>query len=311
MDVIYTNRFGRDVGMLPPDAEVDFAIGRENTFEVRVPLGCPLEAGGYVYVDGAEYGGVVDGLEADTGDTMAAWTGRTWHGMLDTAVIVPPAGASHLEVAGDANRCIEEAVRAMGVGSVFDVDPSPSGIAVSYRFDRYSTGYAGLSKMLSRHGAKLSVRVEGRRPVLGASPAARELVDSDLIRFRYLSRRPANHLVCLGSGEGTERAVCEWFADERGNVSKERTVYGPGYLAEVYELSSEGADELEEAGREKMTELQEGREEVEVKGIAADRYDIGDVLVCRDNVRHATVEVTVAEKIATIRGGRESVELRA
>lgn len=311
MDVVFANRFGRDLGMTPPTTEADFAIGRENTWQVVAEASCPIEEGGYVYVDGTEYGGVVDGGTADTGDSMRTWEGRTWHGMLDSAVIMPPPGHTHLEVSGDANDAIRAAVEAMGVADVFAVDASPSGIEVSHRFARFATGYAGLSAMLARHGAKLAVRVEGRRPTLRALPAAREVVDSDLVRFRRTRRRPVNHLVCLGSGKDEEREVVHWYADADGAVSATRTIYGPAYRAEAYELSSESGEELAEAGREKLTEMQEGRDEVEVASIAADRYDVGDVLLCRDNSSHVAVEVTVAEKIATIRRGRESVELRA
>lgn len=311
MDVVITNRFGRDLGLLPPTTEADFAIGGEETWQVRAERSCPIEEGGYVYVDGTEYGGVVDGGTADTGDSMRTWEGRTWRGMLASAVIMPPGGATHLAVSGDAHEAMREAVSAMGLADVFAVDPRPSGIGVSHTFARFADGLSGLTSMLSRHGAKLSARYEGRRPVLRALPIAREVVDSDLVRFKRTSRRPVNHLVCLGSGEGEARDVRHWYADAEGRVSRERTIWGPAYRAEAYELSSESGEELDEAGREKLAEMQEGRDEVAVIGIAADRYDVGDVLLCRDNAGHVTVEVAVTEKIATIRRGRESVELRA
>lgn len=63
MDLIYTNADLVDQGVLQ-DCVLDLAFGTdENDFELEVPAdGVTLEAGALLYMEGTEYGGMVDGM---------------------------------------------------------------------------------------------------------------------------------------------------------------------------------------------------------------------------------------------------------
>ena len=63
MDLIYTNASGEDVGVLQ-GFTLDLAYGSdENDFQLEVSIdNQAIEAGAYIYIDGTEYGGIVDGL---------------------------------------------------------------------------------------------------------------------------------------------------------------------------------------------------------------------------------------------------------
>lgn len=90
MDLIYTNKAREDIGVLQ-DFELDLAFGAdENDFECSVPAASHCcEAGSLLYMEGTEYGGIVDTIESDTEAKEVKYKGRTWHGILGSKVIEP------------------------------------------------------------------------------------------------------------------------------------------------------------------------------------------------------------------------------
>jgi hypothetical protein len=90
MDLIYTNKAREDMGVLQ-DFDLDLAFGSdENNFECTIPAEkhC-CESGSLLYLEGTEYGGMVDGIERDTEAKEVKYKGRTWHGILGSKVIEP------------------------------------------------------------------------------------------------------------------------------------------------------------------------------------------------------------------------------
>lgn len=99
MDLIYTNAAKEDQGVLF-DYEFDLAFGAdENTFECTIPAEkhC-CEAGSFLYIEGTEYGGIVDSIKVDTEKKTITYLGRTWHGILEGAVIQPFKGETEVQV---------------------------------------------------------------------------------------------------------------------------------------------------------------------------------------------------------------------
>ena len=90
MDLIFTNAKREDVGVLQ-DYELDLAFGAdENNFECTIPASSHCcEAGSLLYMEGTEYGGIVDGIESRTESKEVVYSGRTWHGILESKVIMP------------------------------------------------------------------------------------------------------------------------------------------------------------------------------------------------------------------------------
>lgn len=90
MDLIYTNKAREDLGVLQ-DFDLDMAFGAdENNFECKVPSAAHCcEAGSLLYMEGTEYGGIVDTIESDTEAKEVTYKGRTWHGILGSKVIEP------------------------------------------------------------------------------------------------------------------------------------------------------------------------------------------------------------------------------
>lgn len=171
MDLIYTNTKKEDVGVFL-DFALDLAFGSdENDFELTViQENHVAEAGCFIYIQDTEYGGLIDAVTSDTGTKEVTYSGRTWHGLLNSKIIECTDnldfpfdypidyGGTHLIVSGDANTILSDLITQMGLTSLFTVDPNASGITVKrYTFARYCPGYDGIAKMLASVGAKLHI----------------------------------------------------------------------------------------------------------------------------------------------------------
>ena len=79
-----------DLGVLL-DYEMDLAFGAdENDFEVKIQADSHCCKDGYfLYMEGTEYGGVVDSITSNTADNEVVYSGRTWQGILGSKVIMP------------------------------------------------------------------------------------------------------------------------------------------------------------------------------------------------------------------------------
>lgn len=318
MDLIYTNADLVDQGVLQ-DCVLDLAFGAdENDFELEVPAdGVTLEAGALLYMEGTEYGGMVDGMRYTSADGVNRYTGRTWHGILNSKVIQPDAGADYCTVSGDANAVLAAVIQRLALSALFVAADTLSGLSVSYQFNRYCGGYDGLRAMLASVGGKLRMEVLGTGRVrLSAVPVARYVKenewDSDRMTIDATQQwHPVNHLICLGKGDLRERQVVHLYADVNGHLSTNQTSTGLAERVAVYDYSNaESLESLTTNGLAKLAEYQAGDS---CKASLADSetvYDIGDVVGVCDAVTGLSVETTITKKIVTISGGVVTVSYK-
>lgn len=234
MDLIYADRNGKEIGVIL-DYKLDIAFGKdENSFALELDL-CNhcCEAGYFIYVEKTEYGGIIDKIAPDTESQTVIYEGRTWHGILNGKVIEPEVGQDYLTVSGDANEVLTGLITMFGLTSLFAVSGSASAVVISdHQFERYTPAYAGILKMLLKNNGKLKIsRAEGR-VMLNAVPlfdySRNEEWDSGQMRFSITKNyRPVNHLICLGSGNLSERYVIHLFADQNGGVRPYKHVEEP------------------------------------------------------------------------------------
>ena len=318
-DIVVTDTSGRDLAILHGcTLDVEFGDSGENNMELTVPIstGQRVADGARIYVDGTEYGGVVDASESDSVDEVVRYTGRSWHGVLAKKVIEPPSGQSHRTVSGDANAVLLELISLLGLSGVMSAPTDESGIAVSYQFDRYTDAYTGIRKMLAAAGGRLAVEYRSTmgRVFLSAVPAVDYTSgpDSDVagISVRRV-HRTVNHLISLGEGEGTARAVRHDYIDADGKVSQTRTFTGIDEITEIYENTNADAEELAERGPERLLELQDADSlEASLDGAAWD-YAVGDIVPGTDVDTGESVRVTVGTKIAVVTDDGIEVEYQA
>lgn len=224
MDLIYANEAGEDIGVLTGYA-FDLAYGKdENDFTCTVGFDNHVCRDGYIlYIEGTEYGGIIDGVSSDTEQKEIIYSGRTWHGILAKKILEPDAGYDYLEVSGDANEVLRELVERMELANLFYVPQEASGIGIALYKIRYGDGYSSIRKMLAQYDGKLRIVFKNGKVELSAVPlvdySQDEEFDTAQIDFR-ISRnyRPVNHLICLGAGDMGGRHVLHLYTDENGGI---------------------------------------------------------------------------------------------
>ena len=289
------------------DFELDMAFGSdENSFELTCAADLAPREGQFAYIDGGEYGGVVDEASYDAGRDAAGTVtckGRTWHGILAGKRLLPDSGSGYLSVSGKAGEVLASLVGRMGLSDIFSAASDDS--AVSFTFERFCDGYSGLKAMAEANGRKVAMRLRGGKVELSLPPAVdyANKVDSDLLDFKLTSvHRCVNHLVCAGTGELEERAVVHFYADAAGNVSHTQTLFGVDEITALYDYSNADEEKLEEEGKKKLQEYQT-QGSVEVEAHDDIDVDVGDVISARDNAHGRTVTATVAKKIVKVSRG--------
>lgn len=289
------------------DFELDLAFGSdENAFELTCAEVLAPAEGQLVFVDGSEYGGVVDEASYEAGrDATGTVTckGRTWHGILAGKRLLPDSSSGYLSVDGKAGEVLASLIARMGLSGLFSAAPDDT--AVSYTFERFCDGYSGLKALAKANGRKVAMRRKGGKVEISLPPAVdyASKVDSDLLDFTLTSvHRCVNHLVCAGTGELEDRAVVHFYADSAGNVSHTQSLFGVDEICALYDYSNADEEKLEEEGKKKLQEYQT-QGSVEVEAHDDIDVDVGDVISARDNAHGRTVTATVAKKIVKVSRG--------
>ncbi len=284
MDLICTDESFMDQIVIA-DADYEVTSGDENLMSItRDITDEKLAPKSLVYAEGSDAGGMIDGVSIDTSKDVnqVTYSGRSWSGMLASKVICPDTGADHLVVSGDADSVIASIIKRVGLDGLFAASGAASGITVNnYAFERYCNAYEGLQAMLASVGAKLQMAYSGASKKIVVSASLKEEVsfDSDTqpgIKMTKSYLR-TNHLICLGKGEGAARERCDWFADEKGNVSERQTLFGVYEIAETYEQTSSEYDKLKEDGKKKLIDLQDS-DSIELSIDDAGEHDVGDTV---------------------------------
>lgn len=301
MDLIYirTNEDSTiDSGYLM-NFEASFAVSTDvdyvtNRFEVTVPL--PKERSellwtengisSILYVEGTEYGGLIEGSIIDIEQNTLTYTGRTWRGNLDQWIVEPPVGQDYLVVSGN----LADSLRLLPMGDYIDVQ-NTAYTGGSFQFDRYCTTFEGATKLLTSAQADLRMAIEfessGSTGVAKLSVVeARDLRDlvevsqdyNDQINLKITrDGNTPKHLICLGQGELKDREVIHLYADENWNISQ--TAIAGAYPVQVYDFSS--SESLLADGTKHYKELIHNHEQIEVTINDLD-IKLSDIIAAKD-----------------------------
>ena len=255
MDLIYADQNKVDIGVIP-FFDLDLAFGAdENNFSLKINLEkhC-CQVGYYIYIDGTEYGGIIDAITVDSKEKSVTYTGRTWHGMLAYKIIYPE--GDYKVVSGDANEVLQDLIEELDYTDTFEVESASSNITVcDYQFERYVDAYTGILRMLNSCQAKLKMAWNHATnkiklwAVLSVDHTDLDDWDSTQLDFNITqSDRYINHLVCLGQGELQDRAVIHLFTDENGVIQPYKRVEEPlqdsDYILDTSQQKMFGTDEL-------------------------------------------------------------------
>lgn len=317
-DIVVTDAGnGRPAVLRGCKLDVEFGDSGENNLQLTVDVdsGQRVALGSYVYIDGTEYGGIVDASESDSEDAVIRYTGRTWHGILAGKVVMPPSGSTHRRASGDANRCLLELIGLAGLSGVMTAPSDPSGIDVDYDYPRFCDGYTGARGMLASAGARLTVSYDSvlGMAVLSAVPAKTWAAGPDSntasVKVRRV-RRCVNHLVSLGEGTGTSRIIRHDYADAQGDVSQVQSLFGVDEIAAIYDYTNADAERLAESAPQRLRDLQD-RGSLKAQLSDGEGYAVGDTVTGIDVTTGDEVTVPVGTVIAVATDDYVTVEYRA
>ena len=308
--LIYTNSSFVDQGAIQT-FNLDLAFGSdEQNFEASFSE--PILSGGeLLYIDGTEYGGIVDSVSQSTESEVSTYKGRTWHGMLAGKIVKPQSGQDYYTLSGEANTCIASLLSYVGLSSVLTARSASSGITVSsYQFDRFCNAYDGLLKMLASADAILRIeRHDGITELWAESRATiNDEADSDLVDFTVTdSIRVPNHLVCAGEGELKDRVVVDLYADASGNISQVQSLTGVDEIAKLYTYNNADSTELVKEGTKELKSYQTGGG-ADIAINSQGDWHVGDKLQVRDNRTGTVIVSTIAKKIVKVADGVLTVD---
>ena len=306
-DLIYATPENIDQGVLL-DYTFDLAFGEsENDFRLEMPLVAHCMEEDYkVYIEGTEYGGIVDSITVDTNNQTIAYEGRTWHGIFNSKVITPHTGDDYYVISGDANDILAQIITEFGLDELFEAESEASGIVLtSTNVDRYKNAYDVLLKIFRENGGKLKFTYMGNKCKIECVPlvdySQDEEFDSDQLTFKIQKNyNPVNHLICLGQGELKDRTRLDLFADADGNISTTQTITGLAEVVDVYDYSSvESVEELEKEGRKHFEEIRKDGN-IDVNLEQTQDFDISDKIGAIEYTTGISVVKYISKKIVKI-----------
>lgn len=312
MDLIHTNSKGEDVGVLK-DYTFDLAFGSdENDFELTLDVNnhC-CEADSFIYIEGTEYGGIVDKVNVVTKDDKLSYKGRTWHGILDSKIIEP------MSVSGEANNVLANLLVKVGLTDLFITPSVDSGITIpKYSFDEYTKAYSGITKMLASVSAKLHFVFMDGQVVISVLPivdySKDEQFDSDQVEMDIEQTfNSVNHLICVGKKDSEEELpILHLYkgADGKFKEADVPTFTGIHEITDTYEYSKqEDLDELRtDLENGKMDKLQDylSVDKVQMDFASEEAvYDVGDIVGAKEITTGASATERITKKIVTISQG--------
>lgn len=315
MDLICTNSERVDQGVLSAYA-FDLSYGAsENDFALEIGTAeAMLDYDSIIYMEGTEYGGIVDAKQVKTNNESIVYMGRTWHGVLNSKIIAPDPGENYFTVSGDANDILSLLIVRMGLSELFTTKKETAGIDIfQYQFHRYCKGYDGIADMLADNGAKLKMSWENQTVELSAVPIvdySRNPIDGDTTTLTVEQHKnKVNHLVCLGKGELAEREVIHLYADRNGNVGDAQYYTGVDEITDIYENSN--TEDLRNDGVKRFKELRDNdKAEMTLPENDVLAYDIGDVVEASDVQTGVSATASVTQKIVKIHNGAINIEYK-
>lgn len=311
MDLIYvrTDRNGSRSGYLS-NFESAFDISNDleyptNNFEITMELPKTFDdllwaenqISSMVYVEGTEYGGLIEGSTINIAENTITYTGRTWRGNLEQWIIEPPAGQDYLVVSGN----LADSLRRLPMGNYINVENTPYN-GGSYQFNRYITTFEGAINlvMAAQSNLRLAISFESNgysgtanlsiieaRDLTSLIEVSQDYNDKIQLTITKDGNTP-RELICLGPGELKDRQVLKLYADSDWNVTT--TPIAGVYPVEIYDFS--GSENLERDGRNHFAELIESHEQLEVSINDLD-IQLSDIISAKDVLTGETVTAEI------------------
>lgn len=323
--MIIADASGKELGYLDYSIDMDLDLGDTNDFSFDMEYSSwdktKMNYGYLLYIPRTEYGGIVGDMEVSTKNNLVTITGDTWRGMLEKKIIEPPSGQDHKVVTGELNTVTSALISGMFGGFII-VPQVDTGVSVSsFSFDRYCTLLDGLEDMYSSVGYRLDIKyVQGGPGQPGwveiqAVPAEDYSENKEYSfdnRINYTARdyrRGINHLICAGTGEGTDRTVLHLYVQADGSIGDTKYYTGLNERTALYSYTSQSdVNQLRKDGEKRLQSLMNYKQfEMDIEDVD---LALGDIVGGRDYNTGILVQKPVVQKIMRISRGTISVEYK-
>lgn len=320
MDFYITDKDRYDMMYLSDKCSFDFEIGSENDFEIGIPVSLYdseiYEKGHYVYCDGTEYGGRLEGIKSDTSDGVVKIYGETFRGMLKDKVVEPPTGEAYLYVSGDLTNCLK-ALLGGQYTDVFKVSDTLTGVSVSnYKVNRYDYILNAMESLLEPKGYRLDISVINEEEAFFVELSAKLNEVDDEISQDYdlnfsIDKKilKYNYMIALGGGQLEKRTVL--YLHQKGDGTVEQVSEIPnGDDIRVYKYDYSSSDstgndtELIDSATKKFNEINESDSQtMTISDGSQIELELGSVVSGRDYVTGITIQEPVTKKILKVKNG--------
>ena len=306
-----------EVGNVDVDLDIEIGLSDSpNDFEFNTATIQALNPHAW-YIEGTEYGGIVEYDEGSTEVNYKKLQGYTWRGLLALSIISPPAGQDYLIVSGEANNIIRSLVSNV-LGGFFSVSTALSGLTITnHQFPLYCTLLDGIEWMLEEHDYRLKINCvkDGAtiKVQLEAVPSVQiegTMNADNRIPMKFIRNNMGiNHLICAGEGKLQNRVKLDLYIDGSGQVSETQYYFGFAERTAFYNYgSAESADDLRDSGKERLLSLASSKT-LEMKAPQQLGLEIGDKV--KGQFPDGTILIKpIVRKIFKIVDGIESVEYK-
>lgn len=301
------------------DVDLDIEIGLSdspNDFEFNTATIQSLDPKAW-YIEGTEYGGIVEYQESSTEYNYKILKGFTWRGLLSKSIITPPSGSDYKVVSGEANSVISGLVSGV-LGGFFSVSSESSGLTISnYQFPLYCTLLDGIELMLENYNYRLQIAavkngntIKVELSAVQATQVAGLWNSDNRIPMKFINDQMGiNHLICAGQGQLQNRVRLDLYINQYGQVSTTRYYTGFNERTAFYDYgTAESADDLYDYGKERLLQLASSKS-LEMQAPENISLEIGDKV--KGQFPDGTILISpIVNKIYKITNGIESVEYK-
>lgn len=324
MNFYLTDSDRYDMMYLSDKCSIDVEVGSNNDFEIEIPVSMYnseiYEKGRYIYCDGTEYGGRIEGIKSDTSDKVVKIYGETFRGMLKDKVVEPPTGEAYLYVSGDLTECLKTLLGGQYTG-IFRVSDTLTGISVnSFKINRYDYILDAMESLLQPNGYRLDISVinEESQFFVELSVKPNEVDDeiSQDYDFNFSIDKKIlkyNYMIALGGGQLEQRTVIYLHQKDDGTVEQVSSIpNGDDIRVYKYDYSSSdsaGNDtELIDGATKKFDEINESdSQKMTISDGSQIELELGSVVSGRDYITGITIQEPVTKKILKVKNGISTV----
>lgn len=230
----------------------DISIGTDNTFQIQTST--EVKPRSLVKIPFSPFGGIVDEVSKGSDSPDYTLKGRTWPGVLSDCIVIPPDGKTNLTVSGTLGDCVFWVLRAAG----WPFDSSWHGgesIKLPYTdIPRFTTAKDAIDKLMdiSKSGIYEITTYHGDSLLGDSMPIVNtwestpiDIVAGGDIQVTRTETTPAvNHLIGLGSGEGTAREICHRYIGKDGEITSTKYYTGTDERTATYDINNDSGDKL-------------------------------------------------------------------